>query len=81
MNGVVKWKAIRKICKGGAGLEVRNRNRPLERHVESYLKKEGEMAARQTQLQYNPDGSISHWDYDPERAREEALHRLIASNG
>ena len=33
---------------------------------------------RQTQLQYNPDGTVRSWDYDPEVARQ-SLCRLIAS--
>ena len=33
---------------------------------------------RQTQLQYNPDGTVSSWDYDPQVARQ-SLCCLIVS--
>ena len=49
----------------------------LRRNIEGHVKKDKD-ATRQSQLSYNPDGSVSNWDYNPEFARE-SLCRLIAA--
>ena len=35
---------------------------------------------RQTQLQRNPDGSVSTWQYDPDRVREQAVLYCAATD-
>jgi hypothetical protein len=51
----------------------------LKRHIESHMKKEGESAAIQSRLQYNPDGTVRNFVYDQEKQRD-GLGCLIATN-
>ena len=46
----------------------------LKRHRDKCMASHGQVdTTRQTQLQWNPDGSMSTWQYDPDRVREQAV--------
>ena len=69
--------AICKICRHELSARSTGGTGHLLRHATRCRTKQG-LAMRQTQLQYNPDGTVSSWDYDPQVARQ-SLCRLIAS--
>lgn len=69
--------AVCKICGNELTAKSSGGTGHLQRHAASCKKRQG-IQMRQTQLQYNPDGSVRTWEYNPEVARE-SLCRLIAS--
>ena len=68
--------AICKICHHELSAKSTGGTGHFLRHATRCRTKQG-LVMRQTQLQYNPDGTISSWDYDPQVARQ-SLYRLIA---
>ncbi|XP_062201715.1 uncharacterized protein LOC133905724 isoform X1 [Phragmites australis] len=64
------------ICKNELSAKPSGGTGHLKRHAISCKRKSG-AAMKQTVLQYNPDGSVHHWEYDSANARKE-LCRFIA---
>ncbi|KAK3218360.1 hypothetical protein Dsin_012330 [Dipteronia sinensis] len=53
----------------------------LRRHREKCMASHGQVdTTRQTQLQQNPDGSVSTWQYDPDRVREHLVLYCAATD-
>ncbi|KAK3199117.1 hypothetical protein Dsin_022532 [Dipteronia sinensis] len=53
----------------------------LRRHREKCMASHGQVdTTRQTQLQRNPDGSVSTWQYDPDRVREHLVLYCAATD-
>ncbi|EEE57032.1 hypothetical protein OsJ_06814 [Oryza sativa Japonica Group] len=52
----------------------------LNRHYLAHLKNKAPAGARQTQLSFGSDGSVSTWIYDPKIAREEIAKFIIAED-
>ena len=65
------------ICKNTLTAKSTGGTGHLIRHAEKCKKKAGYAAMQQTMLQYNPDGTVRHWEYSSDTARQE-LCRLIA---
>ena len=51
----------------------------MMRHMRSHVKQDGQAAAIQSKINYNPDGSQGIFVYDPNRQRDD-LPRFIAVN-
>ncbi|KAK3229360.1 hypothetical protein Dsin_001241 [Dipteronia sinensis] len=53
----------------------------LRRHKEKCMASHGQVdTTRQTQLQRNPDGFVSTWQYDPDRVREQVVLYCVATD-
>ena len=83
VDGVRRVVARCKRCKKEYTGEAKGGTGHLKRHVESHAKADGKSAsgsaAVQTQLSFNPDGTVRNFTYDANVQRE-GLCRLIASN-
>ncbi|EEC66849.1 hypothetical protein OsI_33326 [Oryza sativa Indica Group] len=52
----------------------------LNRHYLAHLKNKALTGARQTQLSFGPDGSVSTWTYDPKIASEDIVKFIVAED-
>ncbi|KAG8091272.1 hypothetical protein GUJ93_ZPchr0011g27031 [Zizania palustris] len=55
----------------------------LNRHYKAHLKERSHAVdggARQTQITFGSDGSVSSWTYDPRRARDEIARYIVAED-
>jgi hypothetical protein len=73
----VRTVAICRMCKTRLSARSSAGTRHLLRHQKACRKKVDHTARVQSQLAFNPDGSLHNWEYDPIVARTE-LCRLIA---
>lgn len=77
-DGSKEWKAQCKRCHTMLTGSSKSWTAHLERHIAMHRKKGAQMASRHDTLSYNPDGTVSNWNYDADFARE-GLCRFIAS--
>ncbi|BAS84595.1 Os03g0400500 [Oryza sativa Japonica Group] len=52
----------------------------LNRYYLTHLKDKAPAGARQTQLSFGPDGSVSTWTYEPRVARDEIARYIVSKN-
>lgn len=52
----------------------------LKRYYLTHLKDKAPAGARQTQLSFGPDGSVSTWTYEPQLARDEIARYIVSED-
>ena len=78
-DGRKKWMAICIRCRGELAGESTAGTGHLDRHIKMHARKDKDQGLIQSSLQFNADGQVRNWNYDPQIARD-GLCNLIARN-
>ncbi|XP_066333587.1 zinc finger BED domain-containing protein RICESLEEPER 2-like [Miscanthus floridulus] len=72
----VRYAATCKHCKKQYSAYSANGTRHLTRHLKVCVKRREKCHMSQTQIGFNPDGSVRHWEYNADVARVELVRML-----
>jgi hypothetical protein len=79
INGAMVTRAQCKRCPNTFAMKKGGGNGHMKRHMQKHMKEDGDAAAVQSRIKFNPDGSLGNFVYDQARQRK-AVCRLIAMN-